>query len=141
MARQAKALLQTETLEAVADRGYFNGPEILACHEAGITITLPKPMTLGAKSERHIGNQNFVYLPEDDAYRCAADEEADKMLPSYWTNASKNCFDQIPVHARSEPRITRWEHEHLLDAVQKRLYANPLAMRLRRETVELRWAP
>jgi len=30
----------------------------------------------------------------------------------------------------------RWEHEHLLEAVQQRLDANPQAMRLRRETVE-----
>jgi hypothetical protein len=51
MAKQAKAVLKTETLEAVADRGYFNSPEILACHEAGITVTLPKPQTSGAKSE------------------------------------------------------------------------------------------
>jgi hypothetical protein len=43
IAKQAKAVLQTETLDAVADRGYFNSPEILACHEAGITVTLPKP--------------------------------------------------------------------------------------------------
>ena len=47
MAKQAKAVLQTETLEAVADRGYFSSPEILACHEAGITVTLPKPHDLG----------------------------------------------------------------------------------------------
>src|SRR3954471_18659114 len=36
MAKQAKAVLETETLEAVADRGYFSSLEILACHEAGI---------------------------------------------------------------------------------------------------------
>lgn len=47
MARQAKAVLKTETLDAVADRGYFSSPEILACHEAGITVSLPKPMTSG----------------------------------------------------------------------------------------------
>jgi hypothetical protein len=51
MAKRAKAVLKTETLEAVADRGYFSSPEILACHEAGITVTLPKPQTSGAKSE------------------------------------------------------------------------------------------
>src|ERR1700731_4379148 len=38
MAKQARAVLQTETLEAVADRGYFSSPEILACHEAGLTV-------------------------------------------------------------------------------------------------------
>src|SRR5678815_2292614 len=63
IAKQAKEVLQTETLEAVADRGYFNSPEILACHEAGITVTLPKPMTSGAKSDGRFGKQDFVYMP------------------------------------------------------------------------------
>ena len=72
MATQAKAILRTETLEAVADRGYFSSPEILACHEAGITVTLPKPQTSGAKSDGRFGKQDFVYLPGEDAYRCPA---------------------------------------------------------------------
>jgi hypothetical protein len=55
MAKQAKAALKTEALEAVADRGYFNSPEILACHEAGITVTLPKPLTSGAKADGRFG--------------------------------------------------------------------------------------
>jgi hypothetical protein len=51
MAKQAKAVLKTETLDAVADRGYFNSPEILACYEADIKVTLPKPQTSNATSE------------------------------------------------------------------------------------------
>ena len=51
MAKQVMAVLKTETLEAVADRGYFNSPEILACHEAGITVTLHKPDMSGAKKQ------------------------------------------------------------------------------------------
>src|SRR5689334_2371867 len=74
MAKQAKAVLQAEELAAVADRGYFNSPEILECAEAGITVTLPKPLTSGAKSEGRFGKQDFVYLPEEDAYRCPAGE-------------------------------------------------------------------
>lgn len=145
MAMQAKAVLKSETLEAVADRGYFSSPEILACHEAGVTVTLPKPMTSGAKSDGRFGKQDFVYLPEEDAYRCPAgerlpyrytNEEADKMLRRYWTNACKNCAIKVQCTPGSERRITRWEHEDLLDAAQQRLDANPLAMRLRRETVE-----
>ena len=45
MAKQTKAALETDTLDVVADRGYFNSAEILACDEAGITVTLPKPLT------------------------------------------------------------------------------------------------
>jgi DDE family transposase len=127
MARQAKAVLETETLEAVADRGYFSSPEILACHEAGIAVTLPKPMTSGAKSDGRFGKQDFVYLPEEDAYRCPAgerlpyrytNEEADKMLRRYWTNACKKCSIKPQCTPGAERRITRWEHEDLLDAVQ-----------------------
>jgi hypothetical protein len=55
MAKHAKATLQTEPLEGVADRGYFNG-------EAGITVTLPKPMTSGAKAEGRFGKQDFCYI-------------------------------------------------------------------------------
>ena len=41
---------------------------------------------------------------------------------------------QIPVYHRTQRRITRWEHEHVLEAVQRRLDENPQAMRVRRET-------
>jgi hypothetical protein len=51
MAEQARTVLQTDKLEAIADRGYFNSPEVLTCHEAGITVTLPKPQTSGAKAD------------------------------------------------------------------------------------------
>jgi len=145
VAKQAKAVLRAETLEAVADRGYFNSPEILACHEAGITVTLPKPLTSGAKSDGRFGKQDFAYLPEEDVYRCPAgerlpyrytNEEAGKVLRRYWTTACAKCSLKSQCTTGPERRITRWEHEHLLDAVQQRLDANPSAMRQRRETVE-----
>src|SRR5499426_3950772 len=121
VASQAKAVLGTETLEAVADRGYFNGPEILACHEAGITVTLPKPQTSTAKSEGRFGKQDFAYLPEEDAYRCPAgerlpyrftSEEDGKMLRRYWTTACSTCSLKSQCTPGPERRITRWEHEH-----------------------------
>src|SRR5215831_7310830 len=75
IAKETKATLQTDTLEAVADRGYFSGEEILACDQAGITVTLPKPMTSGAKSDGRFGKQDFVYLPTENVYRCPAGEK------------------------------------------------------------------
>ena len=145
MAKQAKAVLKTETLEAVADRGYFSGPEILACHEAGITVTLPRPQTSSAKSDGRYGKQDFVYLPKEDAYRCPAgeqlpyrftSEEDGKMLRRYWTTACQDCSLKSQCTTGPERRITRWEHEHVLEAVQRRLDEDPQAMRRRRETVE-----
>ena len=72
MGLQAKDVLRADHLDVVADRGYFNGPEILACEQAEIRVTLPKPMTSGAKSEGRFGKQDFVYLPKADVYRCPA---------------------------------------------------------------------
>jgi transposase len=145
VAKEAKAMLQAQTLDAVADRGYFNGEEILACEAAGITVTLPKPMTSGAKSEGRFGKQDFIYLPEEDVYRCPAGElltfhytnvENGQTLRRYWTNACQNCVIKEKCTTGKERRITRWEHEHVLETVQRRLDANPQAMRQRRETVE-----
>jgi transposase len=145
MAKQAKAVLQAEELAAVADRGYFNSPEILECAEAGITVTLPKPMTSGAKSQGRFGKQDFVYVPERDVYRCPAGEqltyrftaeEHGKTIHRYWTTVCPKCPLQPRCTTGPERRIPRWEHEHLLEAVQERLDASPQAMRVRRETVE-----
>ncbi len=145
VAKATKATLQTDRLEAVADRGYFSGEEILACEQAGITVTLPKPMTSGAKSDGRFGKQDFVYLPEEDVYRCPAGErlryyftnvENGLALRRYWTNACRTCELKSRCTTGVQRRITRWEHEHVVEAVQRRLDENPQAMRQRRETVE-----
>ena len=145
MGQQAKAVMQADAIEAVADRGYFNSPEILACHEAGIAVTLPRPMTSGAKSEGRFGKQDFVYAQDRDVYYCPAGRaltyrmtttEGDKTIRRYWTTACSDCPLKRKCTTGSERRISRWEHEHVLDAVQARLDANPQAMRQRRETVE-----
>src|SRR5260370_7171003 len=72
MATETKATLEAENLDVVADRGYFSSGEILACEEAGITVTLPKPMTSNSKAEGPFRNQDFRYLPEEDVYTSPA---------------------------------------------------------------------
>jgi hypothetical protein len=145
VAKDTKAILQAETLDVVADRRYFNGEEILACEQAGITVTLPKPMTSNAKAEGRFGKQDFRYVAEDDVYICPAgerlayhytNEEEGLLLRRYWTNACKSCVIRSSCTTSKERRITRWEHEHVLEAVQRRLDEQPEKMRQRRETVE-----
>ncbi|MGH8672789.1 MAG: IS1182 family transposase [Burkholderiales bacterium] len=144
-AQAAKEALKVEKLEAVADRGYFNGEEIKACEDAGVTVTLPKPMTSGAKAEGRFGKQDFVYLAEEDVYRCPAGEqltyrmttvENGQNMRRYWTNVCRACPLKAKCTKGPERRITRWEHEQVVEAAQARLDKNPEAMRTRRETVE-----
>ena len=145
IASQAKQVLGIDELQAVADRGYYSSEEILACHEAGIEVTLPKPVTSGIEAKGRFGKQDFRYVAEEDVYVCPAgeklayhytNEEKGLILHRYWANTCQSCAIKRRCTTGNERRITRWEHEHLVDAVQKRLDRNPQAMRQRRETVE-----
>jgi transposase len=145
VAEQAKATLEVENLDAVADRGYFSSEQILACEKAGITVTLPKPMTSHSKAEGRFGKQDFRYLVAEDVYVCPAAErltysfttkENGLVLYRYSTNACQSCPIKNSCTTGKERRITRWEHEHILEAVQRRLDEHPKKMRQRRETVE-----
>ena len=79
IAKKTKAALGTDTLDVVADRGYFKGEEILACDEAAITVTLPKPFTTGINATGRFGKQDFVYLADDDVYVCPAGERLESV--------------------------------------------------------------
>src|ERR1039457_3710425 len=145
MSEQARSAVGSERIDVVADRGYFNGEEILACEKAGITVYLPKPMTSGAKAEGRFGKQDFVYVAKDDVYLCPAgerltyrytNEEDGKTLRRYWTTACQACALKSKCTTGQERRISRWEHEAVLETVQARLDRNPDKMRLRRQTVE-----
>jgi transposase len=145
MSEQARAAIGSEAIEAVADRGYYSGEEIVACEQAGITVYLPKPMTSGLLAKGRFGKQDFVYVTADDVYLCPAgeqltyhytNEEAGKMLRRYWTTACQGCALKGQCTTGKERRISRWEHEAVLEAVQARLERNPTKMRERRQTVE-----
>jgi Transposase and inactivated derivatives len=145
VSKETKATLGAESLDVVADRGYFNSEEILACENAGITVTLPKPMTSNSKAQGRFGKQDFRYVAQQDVYICLAGErlayhytteENGLVLRRYWTNACQSCAIKHSCTTGKERRITRWEHERVLEAVQRRLDEHPEKMRQRRETVE-----
>ena len=145
VAKEAKAILEVENLDAVADRGYFSSEEILKCDNAGITVTLPKPMTSNSKAEGRFGKQDFRYVADEDVYICPAGqrlaysfttEDKGLVLRRYATKACQNCAIKNACTTAKQRLISRWEHEHVLEAVQCRLDEHPEKMRQRRETVE-----
>jgi transposase len=145
MAQETKAVLEVEKLDAVADRGYYKGEEILACQEAGITVTLPKPQTSRSTAKGRFGKQDFRYIADENVYICPAGErliyryttqEKGLTLHRYWASTCQSCALRERCTTGKERRITRWEHEHVLEAVQQRLDEHPEMMRHRRETVE-----
>lgn len=146
MAGKAKAAMGVEALDVLADRGYFSGEEILACETLGVRPFVPKPLTSGAKANGRFGKQDFVYLPDPDLYRYPAGAllprhmttvEKGMTLHRYWDRAScTGCRLKPQCTPSVERRITRWEHEAVIDALQTRMDLTPRAMRARRSLVE-----
>ena len=145
VATSAKTALGRDDLHVIADKGYFSGTEILACHEAGIITTVPRPETSGNRSKGMFVKADFHYEPERDVYRCPAGnaltyrytrEEDGLQLRRYWINDCQYCPLQRRCTTGKERRITRWEHEHLIDEMRQRLGRDPDPMTLRRCTVE-----
>ena len=145
MATRAKDVIGTDDLAVVADRGYFEGEQMRACDDAGITTFVPKPQTSGSKAKGRYGKQDFVYLPDEDAYRCPADKkltwhcstiEKGKTLRVYWTMACTDCPLKEKCTTASMRRIKRWEHEAVLETAQQRLDLDPEKLVVRRCTAE-----
>lgn len=145
MAKQARAEMGTQELTAVADRGYFSSEEILACEEAGITAIIPKPVTSSATAHGRFGRADFLYDAEKNEYRCPAGDrlawryssiERGMKLHRYWCSNCQVCALKAQCTPSQQRRISRWEHEEVLDAMQARLDQTPESMRIRRQTVE-----
>lgn len=145
MAKQAWVAMGTQSLSVVADRGYFKGEEILSCHEAGITTFVPKAKTSGAAAAGRFGRDDFIYDTAQNEYRCPAGErliwrfatvEKGLKLHRYWNSNCQGCALKDQCTPSAQRRVSRWEHESVLNAVQSRLDQAPEMMRIRRQTVE-----
>ena len=147
MAKAAREAMGKTKLEALADRGYFNGTQLKACEDAGIKTFVPKPMTSGAKADGRFDKSDFIYIAKDDEYQCPAGERAIYRFSTfekksaqqarlYWTSACPICSMKSRCTPSDYRRIRRWEHEAVLERVQQRLDRKPDAMTTRRSTIE-----
>jgi transposase len=145
MAKQAKTAMGADELNVVADRGYFNSEEILKCQEAGIIPIVPKPITSGAQADGRFGKTDFIYDAEKNEYHCPSGQsliwrssrvEGGLNLHRYWSSHCGQCEIKAQCTPSTERRVSRWEHEDILEAMQIRLDQAPDSMRIRRQTVE-----
>jgi len=148
IAKRAKAIMAPvpeQPLTVVADQGYYRGEELLACEQAHIETYVAKADTSGKRSKGEFSRVQFRYIPEDDEYECPAGErliyrftreEAGKQIRRYWASACIRC----PIKSKCTPsdyrRVSRWEHEAVVQAAEARLARRPEMMRVRRATVE-----
>ena len=145
MAFQAREALGTDALEVIADRGYYKGPELLTCEQAGITAFVPKTMTSDNKARGLFDKRDFIYIAQDNEYLCPAGKrlayhhssiEHEMKINVYYNTTCRSCALKAQCTPGKERRVRRWEHEDVLDVMQARLDKHPEKMKQRRCTVE-----
>ena len=145
MSKLGKEALQSNRLEVVADRGYFRGEEVLACDEDNIITYLPKPLTSGNRKKGLYTKRDFKYHANDNEFECPAGErliwrfrtqEKGQTNDKYWSSNRPSCEQRHICTPSKHRRITRWEHEACIDAMESKLDHEPERMRVRRSTVE-----
>ena len=146
MALDAKETLGVESLEVVADRGYYHGAQVKTCEEKGITCYIEKPLTSVNTKQGLFGKEKFTYNSQQDCYVCPAGQELhfhfettelNRRIRYYWTTACRTCPLHLQCTRQPERwRITRWVDEHLLEAMQERVKAQPEKLKARQRIVE-----
>ena len=152
MAKAAKDVLEAETLQALADEGYYSSTELKACEDDDIKAYVPVPEGNGRLEKAgRFSLKNFSHDPAADAYRCPAGELL-RPMEGRWTNASgrveiryasrKATCDACQLRARClSPKaryrtIGRWEHEDVLERHRARMQGARELMRRRSGIVE-----
>jgi hypothetical protein len=116
-----------------------------SCAREGTTTLIPKPLTWNSKAEGRFHKRDFLYIQKRDEYRCPVGERAIWRMTTvekgldlhrYWPSACPTCRMKDRCNPGDYRRIARWEHEHVLDDMQRGLDRMPEAARLRRHTVE-----
>ena len=146
MGRKARDTIECEEITVLADRGYYNGEEVLACEGTGVLPYVPKTHTSGNAKRGLFTVQDFIYDAENDRYTCPAGEfltrgkvrsdRRDDMDHYRNLTACLTCGLKPQCTPDKVKRQKRWEHEAVLDRMQARLDRMPEAMTIRRQTVE-----
>jgi transposase len=147
MAVRAKAMLEVDSLEVVADAGYYNSQEIKDCTDQDIVPYIPQTNSSTNKKAGLYTKKDFRYDAENDCYWCPAGEALrfsrcgtnrhGRKMRYYTTKACKTCaLKPQCIRAKGGRRIQRWEHEEYLEELAQRLRAQPEKVKQRKAIVE-----
>ena len=146
MAKSAKQALGVDEIDVVADRGYYDGKEVKACLQEGITPYIEKPNTSANRKRGLFTKEDFRYDPDQDCYGCPAGQaltfrfqtvEQEREIRYYATRACRECALKPKCTGNQRGRrITRWVDEHLLEAMQARVQAESEKVGLRKQLAE-----
>jgi hypothetical protein len=143
MASKAKELLGVESLEVVADRGYYNGEEVKACEQSGMAVYVPKPNNSSNLKRGLFTKEDFIYDSQRDCYRCPAGKELTYRFDSVEQGRPVRCYEifgcnscelksKCSINKKGRRRITRWVDEAIMEAMARRVAEHPEKIELRK---------
>jgi transposase len=152
VANAAKAALGAETLQVLADEGYYSSLELKACEDDGIVAHVPVPAGNGwIEKQGRYSRKDFSYDANADVYHCPAGQLLHPMKGS-WQNTSGRIESRYAASQAicqackvreyclspkaSRRAVSRWEHEDVLERHQARMQAADKVMRRRSGIVE-----
>lgn len=146
VALEAKANLEFQQAEVVADKGYYNASEVSRCVDQGITPFIPKADTSANTKQGLYGKSQFRYDAVKDVYVCPGAQELTYRFRTYELGRglkyyrAKGCKDCTlkPLCTRNQNNrtITREDHEHLMEQMAQRMQAQPEKFKLRKQLAE-----
>jgi transposase len=146
MALQAQEALGAEQLNVVADKGYYNGKEVLLCDTIGVTAYIAKPLTSANTAQGLYGKESFQYDARNNCYHCPAGKkltyrfstnEKGRAISYYRASECQACPLKSQCTRNKENRtITRAAFEEVQEKMAERVAQNPGLMRRRKAIIE-----
>jgi transposase len=146
MAIKAQEALGAKNLSVVADKGYYNEKEVLACDSIGVTAYVAKPLTSANTALGLYGKEKFKYDARKNCYICPAGQkltyrfatnEKGRAIYYYRASGCKNCPLKAKCTRNKENRtITRLAAEEVQEKMAERVARNPKIMRRRKAIIE-----
>ena len=152
MAKAAKEALGVETLQALADAGYYNGAALKACEEDGIVAYVPQARQAARlEAQGRFSHEDFAYDAAADVYRCPAGALLQPMNGFKTDSGGKRQLRYVSrksacgacplrwrcLSAKAQRRtIYRWEHEEVLERHRARMTDAGALVRRRAELAE-----
>jgi hypothetical protein len=146
VALEAKANLELQRVEVVADKGYYSATEVSRCVEQGITPFIPKTDTSANIKQGLYGKSRFRYDASKDVYVCPGNQaltyrfstfELGRGLKYYRAKGCKDCALRSQCTRNQQNRtITREDNEHLMEQMTERMRAQPEKFKLRKQLAE-----
>jgi transposase len=149
VAQAAKAELEIQQADVVADGGYFKSEDIKTCQEMGLEAHLPAVENSPSQRAGLYGKDDFRYDAPTDVYHCPngsplsrrrQTEDKGRVIFNYDNpSACAGCSLKGRCTKAGHRTVSRWEHEAVMERMTAAVAAHPEKLAARKTLIEHCW--